>query len=74
MGQYLDLLEHERRLATASQERAELARVASRKAAFYDTAEELVRQAAQEYRRARAHLEAASRYQRLAVEHREIAG
>jgi hypothetical protein len=74
MGQYLDLIEHERRLARASQERAKLARAASREAAFYDTAEELARQAAEEHHRARAHVEAAWRYQRLAVEHREIAG
>ena len=70
-GRYLDLAEHEERLARASQERADLARAASRDAAFQDTAEELARQAADEHRRARAHFEAARRYQRLAVEHRE---
>jgi hypothetical protein len=73
-GHYLDLAEHEERLARASQERAELALAASHDAAFQDTAEELVRQAADEQRRARAHFEAAGRYQRLAVEHREIVG
>jgi hypothetical protein len=70
-GHYLDLAEHEERLARASQERGDLARAASRDAAFQDTAEELARQAADEHRRARAHFEAARRYQRLAVEHRE---
>jgi hypothetical protein len=73
-GHYLDLAEHEGRLAQASQERAELARAASREAAFQDTAEELARQAADEQRRSHAHFEAAGRYRRLAVEHREVAG
>jgi hypothetical protein len=73
MNRYLDLAEQERRLALASQERAELAHAASRDAAFYDTAEELARQAGEERHRARAHFEAARRYQRRAVEHREIA-
>ena len=74
MGHYLDLAEHESRLARASQERGELARAASHDAAFHDTAEELTRQAAEEQHRARAHFEAARRYKRLAVEHRETAG
>jgi hypothetical protein len=73
-GHYLDLAAHEERLARASQERAELALAASHDAAFQDTAEELARQAADEQRRAHAHFEAAGRYQRLAVEHREIVG
>jgi hypothetical protein len=69
MDRYLELAEHEQRLALASQERAELAHAASREAAFYDTAEELARQAAEERHRARAHFEAARRYQRRALEH-----
>jgi hypothetical protein len=73
-GHYLDLAAHEERLGRASQERADLARAASLDAAFQDTAEDLARQAAAEQRRVRAHFEAARRYQRLAVEHREIAG
>jgi hypothetical protein len=74
MDHYLELAEHERRLALASQERAELAHAASREAVFHDTAEELTRQAAEERHRARAHFEAARRYQRRAMEHREIHG
>jgi hypothetical protein len=74
MDRYLEQAEHEQRLAMASQERAELARAASREAAFYDTAEELARQAAEERQRTRAHSEAARRYQRRAAEHREIVG
>jgi hypothetical protein len=73
-GHYLELAEHEERLARASEERAELALAASREAAFQDTAEELARQAADEQRRARAHFEAAERYQRLAEEDHEVAG
>jgi hypothetical protein len=69
MARYLDLAEHEQRLAMASQERADLAHAASRKEPLHDTAEELARQAAEERHRARAHFEAARRYKRRAVDH-----
>jgi PAS domain S-box-containing protein len=68
MSSYPELAVRERSLAKAAAERAGQARLDAANAAFQDTAEKLGRQADEEDRAARSHLEAAREYERLAAE------
>jgi PAS domain S-box-containing protein len=67
MSTYEDAAKREGTLAKAAAERARQARLDAANAAFQDTADQLGRQADEEDRAARAHLDAAREYERLAA-------
>src|SRR3712207_295150 len=74
MSNPADMATRERSLAEAASQRARQARLDAANAAFQDTADTLSRQAEEEERAARSHLEAAREYERLASERDPGAG